>query len=182
MVREPEFNIETLVFFSYLPSCVLAATIGFEQVTYTILEGSGSVEVAVLLLSGNLDDTSIEYTITTSPGTATGQSIYIPTGTLRDLCCICEHTENADYSPTALPSTGTISSSNTRSTHIFEIFNDTSTEPPETFFMHVMIAGTTPPSLNTSTDPDSATVRIIDDEGKFYQSLKLYSFFMHVQH
>ena len=78
MVRTFEFSI--LVFFSYLPSCVLAATIGFEQVAYTIMEGSGSVEVAVLLLSGNLEGTSIEYTITTSPGTATGWSVYLHVG------------------------------------------------------------------------------------------------------
>ena len=73
MVRTFEFNIEASSCILLLPS--LAATIGFEQVTYTIMEGSGSVEVAVLLLSGNLDGTSIEYTITTSQGTATGQSL-----------------------------------------------------------------------------------------------------------
>ena len=91
-------------------------------------------------------------------------------------CCIwfiitCDNTETSDYSPIALPSTGTISSSNTRSTHTFEVFNDTNTESPETFFIHVMIVGTTPPSLNTSTDPDSATVRIIDDDGKCFTRL-----------
>ena len=46
------------------------------------------MEVAVLLLSGNLDGTSIEYTITTSPGTATGQSIYIPSGTEIYVACV----------------------------------------------------------------------------------------------
>lgn len=51
---------------------MLVATIGIERETYVIVEGSGSVEVVVLLLSGTLDDTSIEYTISTSSETATG--------------------------------------------------------------------------------------------------------------
>ena len=40
---------------------------------YTVMEDSGSVEVVVLLLSGELDGTSIDYTVSTSQGTATGQ-------------------------------------------------------------------------------------------------------------
>ena len=85
----------------------------------------------------------------------------------------CVLAENGDYSPIALPSTGTISSSNTRSTHTFEILNDISIESPETFFMHVMITGTTPPSLNASADPFNATAQILDDDGMYYQSLTL---------
>ena len=40
---------------------------------YTVMEDNGSVEVVVLLLSGVLDGTSIDYTVSTSQGTATGQ-------------------------------------------------------------------------------------------------------------
>ena len=42
-----------------------------------------------------------------------------------------------------------------------------------------MITGTTPPSLNTSTDQDSATVRIIDDDGKVLPEPQIYTFFVH---
>ena len=54
-------------------SCNLVAIIGIEQATYITVEGSASVEVVVLLLSGTLDGTSIDYTITTSSETATGE-------------------------------------------------------------------------------------------------------------
>lgn len=56
-------------------SCTLVATIGIERVTYIAMEGSGSVEVVVLLLSGTLDDTSIVYTINTTSETASGEQV-----------------------------------------------------------------------------------------------------------
>lgn len=43
--------------------------------TYIAMEGSGSVEVVVLLLSGTLDDTSIVYTINTTSETASGEQV-----------------------------------------------------------------------------------------------------------
>ena len=77
-----------------------------------------------------------------------------------------QHTENADYNPTASPSSGTISASNGQFSHTFQIINDTNIESPEFFLMHIMITGTTPPSLIATADPDRATVQIIDDDSK----------------
>lgn len=79
-----------------------------------------------------------------------------------------QHTANTDYSPTASPSSGTISASNTQSTHTFMSLNDNNSEAPETFFVDIMISGTTPSSLSATADPDRATVRIIDNDGKLH--------------
>ena len=79
-----------------------------------------------------------------------------------------QHTASTDYSPTASPSSGTISASNTQSTHTFVSFNDTNSEAPETFFVNITITGTTPASLSATADPDRATVQITDNDGKLH--------------
>jgi len=89
--------------------------------------------------------------------------------TLNVALFVFEPIESADYSPTASPSSGTISASNTQSTHTFEILNDTYTEAPQTFFINITISETTPPSLSATANPDRATVRIIDDDSKFHR-------------
>lgn len=77
-----------------------------------------------------------------------------------------KHTENADYNSTAFPSSGILSASNTRFTHTFQIINDANIESPEFFIIHIVITGTTPPSLTAIADPNRAAVRIIDDDGE----------------
>lgn len=79
---------------------------------------------------------------------------------------MCEHTENVDYNSTASPTSGAISAFDTRSTHTFAIIDDNNIESPETFLMDVIITGTTPLSLIATANPNRATVRIIDDDGK----------------
>ena len=139
-------------------------TIGFDPATYSVPEGAGSVSVTVVAQGSLARD--VVVTLSTMDGTAVGGCMHTSDSSIPLYAPLFLSAAPGDYTPITMQLT--FSDAMPSQTVPITITGDDMLEGPETFNVTL-----TSSDNAVTVDPMSATVHIVDDDGKLLKLLRV---------